>query len=123
MKGKWLAIFVTGSLIVAGCTTTRTLPDGTVEVESLDPVVIQAFVTLASAALEAHQATGGNGGIDQEPRDLLEDIMELQMIVQATRALAADGVTSEELAELQELYRRASEILARNGVRVKVEAK
>lgn len=117
-------LIVVGLLILAlaGCTTTRTLPDGTVEVEQLDPAVIQAFVALASAALEAHEATSDDTVPDQPDRDLMADILELQEIAQATRLIAADGVTAEELAQLQALYRRASEILARNGVRVKVQS-
>ncbi len=104
-----------------GCTTTRTLPDGTVEVESLDPAALQAFVVLATAALEAAQATRDSGGIDQPPRDLLEDIVTLQEIARATQLIAQDGVTAEELVELQELYRQASVILERNGVRLKLK--
>ena len=39
-------------LLMGGCTTTRTFPDGTVEVEALDPNALAAFVQLANGAME-----------------------------------------------------------------------
>lgn len=120
----WLlmvAAFLGAALTAIGCTTTRTLPDGTVEIEQLDPVALQAFVRLAEAALEVAQATHEA----DSPRNqaLLADMLEMNQLVQAAQLILADGVTAEEQAQLAELYERAQEILSRNGVNLKLKVR
>ena len=120
----WLimvTVLLAAALAAIGCTTTRTFPDGTVEVEQIDPVALQAFVRLAEAALEVAQAT--HEADTPESRNLLADMLEMNQIVQAAQLLVADGVTEEEQAQLAELYTRAREILARNGVNLKLRMK
>jgi len=117
-----------GSLIMAAlmasCTTTRTLPDGTVEVEQLDPAALQAFVRLAEAALEVVQATHEADKPGSQDRSLLADIVEMSDIVQAAQLIMADGnVTAEEQEKLEQLYARASQILSRNGVNLKLNVR
>jgi len=108
--------------LVVGCTTTRTLPDGTVEVEQIDPAVLQAFVQLASAALDVAAATQADNDVDVDHSEsnLARDMVAMAAIAQEIQLIFADGITAEEQERLVELYEEAEEILERNGVRLKI---
>jgi len=108
--------------LVVGCTTTRTLPDGTVEVEQIDPAVLQAFVQLASAALDVAAATQADNDVDVDHSEsnLARDMVAMAAIAQEIQLIFADGITAEEQERLVELYEEAEEILDRNGVRLKI---
>jgi len=109
--------------LLVGCTTTRTLPDGTVEVEQLDPVALQAFVQLAQAALETAVSMhdDSNPVEEEQQNNAAEDILAMAQLAQAAQLLLADGVTAEELESLQDLYEQAEVILERNGVHLKLK--
>ena len=111
--------------LVVGCTTTRTLPDGTVEVEQIDPAVLQAFVQLASAALDVAAATQADNDVDVDHSEsnLARDMVAMAAIAQEIQIVLADGITAEEQERLVELYAQAEEILDRNGVRLKLDIK
>jgi len=111
--------------LVVGCTTTRTLPDGTVEVEQIDPAVLQAFVQLASAALDVAAATQADNDVDVDHSEsnLARDMVAMAAIAQEIQLIFADGITAEEQERLVELYAQAEEILDRNGVRLKLDIK
>jgi len=111
--------------LVVGCTTTRTLPDGTVEVEQIDPAVLQAFVQLAQAALDVAAATQADNDVDVDHSEsnLARDMVAMAAIAQEIQIVLADGITAEEQERLVELYAQAEEILDRNGVRLKLDIK
>jgi len=120
----WLimvTVLLAAALTAIGCTTTRTLPDGTVEVEQLDPVALQAFVRLAEAALEVAQAT--HEADSPRNQTLLADLLEMNQLVQAAQLILTDGVTPEEQAQLAALYEQAQTILSRNGIHLKLKVK
>jgi len=108
--------------LVVGCTTTRTLPDGTVEVEQIDPAVLQAFVQLAQAALDVAAATQADNDVDVDHSEsnLARDMVAMAAIAQEIQIVLADGITAEEQERLVELYEQAEEILDRNGVHLKI---
>ncbi len=111
--------------LVVGCTTTRTLPDGTVEVEQIDPAVLQAFVQLASAALDVAAATQADNDVDVDDSEsnLARDMVAMAGIAQEIQLILADGITGEEQERLVELYEEAEEILDRNDIRLKLDIK
>lgn len=108
--------------LVLGCTTTRTLPDGTVEVEQLDPQALAAFVELARAAIEVAAATNDAKPESDEPDgDVLADVLEAAALAQAAQLILQDGVTTEEMESLKQIYAQVEELLARNNVRLKLK--
>jgi len=107
---------------MGGCTTTRTLPDGTVEVEALDPNALAAFVQLANGAMEliaAEQAPVVEEG-DPNAETLVADMLSMQTILLRAQAIMEDGVTEDELVMLQDLYSQANTLLERHGINIKV---
>jgi len=107
---------------MGGCTTTRTLPDGTVEVEALDPNALAAFVQLANGAMEliaAEQAPVVEEG-DPNAETLVADMLSMQTILLRAQAIMEDGVTEDELVMLQDLYSQANALLERHGINIKV---
>lgn len=112
----------TSLLLMGGCTTTRTLPDGTVEVEALDPNALAAFVQLANGAMEliaAEQAPVVEEG-DPNAETLVADVLSMQTILLRAQAIMEDGVTEDELVMLQDLYSQANTLLERHGINIKV---
>ena len=112
----------TSLLLMGGCTTTRTLPDGTVEVEALDPNALAAFVQLANGAMEliaAEQAPVVEEG-DPNAETLVADMLSMQTILLRAQAIMEDGVTEDELVMLQDLYSQANALLERHGINIKV---
>ena len=108
--------------LVLGCTTTRTLPDGTVEVEQLDPQALAAFVELARAAIEVAAATNdAKPEADEPDGDVLADVLEAAALAQAAQLILQDGVTAEEMESLKQIYAQVEELLARNNVRLKLK--
>ena len=120
-----LAFAMVVALVVAlvlGCTTTRTLPDGTVEVEQLDPQALAAFIELARAAIEVAAATNeAEPDADEPDGDVLADVLEAAALAQAAQLILQDGVTADELESLKEIYAQVEELLARNNVRLKIK--
>jgi len=108
--------------LVLGCTTTRTLPDGTVEVEQLDPQALAAFVELARAAIEVAAVTNeAEPDTDAPDGDVFADVLEAAALAQAAQLILQDGVTADELESLKEIYAQVEELLARNNVRLKIK--
>ena len=108
--------------LVLGCTTTRTLPDGTVEVEQLDPQALAAFVELARAAIEVAAAMNeAEPDTDAPDGDVFADVLEAAALAQAAQLILQDGVTAEELESLKEIYAQVEALLARNNVRLKIK--
>jgi len=108
--------------LVLGCTTTRTLPDGTVEVEQLDPQALAAFVELARAAIEVAAATNeAEPDTDAPDGDVFADVLEAAALAQAAQLILQDGVTAEEMESLKEIYAQVEALLARNNVRLKIK--
>ena len=111
-------------LLTGGCTTTRTFPDGTVEVEALDPNALAAFVQLANGAMELIAAERGSV-VEEEEGDpnaetLVADMLSMQTILLRAQAIMEDGVTEDELVMLQDLYAQANALLERHGINIKV---
>jgi len=111
-------------LLTGGCTTTRTFPDGTVEVEALDPNALAAFVQLANGAMELIAAEQGSV-VEEEEGDpnvetLVADMLSMQTILLRAQAIMEDGVTEDELVMLQDLYAQANALLERHGINIKV---
>lgn len=111
-------------LLMGGCTTTRTFPDGTVEVEALDPNALAAFVQLANGAMELIAAERGSV-VEEEEGDpnaetLVADMLSMQTILLRAQAIMEDGVTEDELVMLQDLYAQANALLERHGINIKV---
>jgi len=109
---------------MGGCTTTRTLPDGTVEVEALDPNALAAFVQLANGAMELIAAEQ-ESVVEEEEGDpnaetLVADMLSMQTIMLRAQAIMEDGVTEDELVMLQDLYAQANALLERHGINIKV---
>lgn len=110
--------------LVLGCTTTRTLPDGTVEVEQLDPQALAAFVELARAAIEVAAATNdAKPEADEPDGDVLADVLEAAALAQAAQLILQDGVTAEEMESLKQIYAQVEELLARNNVKLKLKTR
>ncbi len=112
----------TSLLLMGGCTTTRTLPDGTVEVEALDPNALAAFVQLANGAMEliaAEQAPVVEEG-DPNAETLVADMLSMQTILLRAQAIMEDGVTEDELVMLQDLFAQANALLERHRINIKV---
>ena len=110
--------------VVLGCTTTRTLPDGTVEVEQLDPQALAAFVELARAAIEVAAATNdAKPEADEPDGDVLADVLEAAALAQAAQLILQDGVTAEEMESLKQIYAQVEELLARNNVKLKLKTR
>ena len=110
--------------LVLGCTTTRTLPDGTVEVEQLDPQALAAFVELARAAIEVAAATNdAKPEADGPDGDVFADVLEAAALAQAAQLILQDGVTAEEMESLKQIYAQVEELLARNNVRLKLKTR
>ena len=112
-------------LLMGGCTTTRTLPDGTVEVEALDPNALAAFVQLANGAMELIAAEQESVVEEEEEGDpnaetLVADMLSMQTILLRAQAIMEDGVTEDELVMLQDLYAQANGLLERHGINIKV---
>lgn len=108
--------------LVLGCTTTRTLPDGTVEVEQLDPQALAAFVELARAAIEVAAAMNeAEPDTDAPDGDVFADVLEAAALAQAAQLILQDGVTAEEMESLKEIYAQVEALLARNNVRLKIK--
>jgi len=108
--------------LVLGCTTTRTLPDGTVEVEQLDPQALAAFVELARAAIEVAAATNeAEPDADEPDGDVFADVLEAAALAQAAQLILQDGVTAEEMDSLKQIYAQVEELLVRNNVRLKLK--
>ena len=111
-------------LLTGGCTTTRTFPDGTVEVEALDPNALAAFVQLANGAMELIAAEQGSV-VEEEEGDpnvetLVADMLSMQTIMLRAQAIMEDGVTEDELVMLQDLYTQVNGLLERHGINIKV---
>lgn len=111
-------------LLTGGCTTTRTLPDGTIEVEALDPNALAAFVQLANGAMELIAAEQGSV-VEEEEGDpnvetLVADMLSMQTIMLRAQAIMEDGVTEDELVMLQDLYAQVNGLLERHGINIKV---
>jgi len=111
-------------LLTGGCTTTRTFPDGTVEVEALDPNALAAFVQLANGAMELIAAEQGSV-VEEEEGDpnaetLVADMLSMQTILLRAQAIMEDGVTEDELVMLQDLYAQVNGLLERHGINIKV---
>lgn len=111
-------------LLTGGCTTTRTFPDGTVEVEALDPNALAAFVQLANGAMELIAAEQGSV-VEEEEGDpnaetLVADMLSMQTIMLRAQAIMEDGVTEDELVMLQDLYAQVNGLLERHGINIKV---
>ena len=110
---------------MGGCVTTRTLPDGTVEVEALDPNALAAFVQLANGAMELIAAEQESVVEEEEEGDpnaetLVADMLSMQTILLRAQAIMEDGVTEDELVMLQDLYAQANGLLERHGINIKV---
>ena len=119
---KHVLAFAMVVALVLGCTTTRTLPDGTVEVEQLDPQALAAFVELARAAIEVAAATNdAKPEADEPDGDVLADVLEAAALAQAAQLILQDGVTAEEMESLKQIYAQVEELLARNNVRLKLK--
>lgn len=119
---KHVLAFAMVVALVLGCTTTRTLPDGTVEVEQLDPQALAAFVELARAAIEVAAATNeAEPDADEPYGDVFADVLEAAALAQAAQLILQDGVTADELESLKEIYAQVEELLARNNVRLKIK--
>ena len=111
-------------LLTGGCTTTRTFPDGTVEVEALDPNALAAFVQLANGAMELIAAER-ESVVEEEEGDpnaetLVADMLSMQTILLRAQAIMEDGVTEDELVMLQDLYAQVNGLLERHGINIKV---
>lgn len=111
-------------LLMGGCTTTRTFPDGTVEVEALDPNALAAFVQLANGAMELIAAERESVAEEEEgdpnAETLVADMLSMQTILLRAQAIMEDGVTEDELVMLQDLYAQVNELLERHGINIKV---
>ena len=119
---KHVLAFAMVVALVLGCTTTRTLPDGTVEVEQLDPQALAAFVELARAAIEVAAATNeAEPDADEPDGDVFADVLEAAALAQAAQLILQDGVTAEEMDSLKQIYAQVEELLVRNNVRLKLK--